>query len=193
MCDVLWCWTDEAGMATLWAAVITAIPASLAIWFAYRVGKRQLAIAEKQNEVARAAHDLENERVRAENYEGRSAIFGAARKYVNTILMTNRVPGMHPASQELDAQIHREFQEALGAAEFLFDQKVANLMDAIYQTAVSYHLDANLLEPEKGIMEEIRIRQSAAGNLRGTLAELKEAVRPYLTINGRGEVPEDRQ
>lgn len=209
-CETLWCWTDEGGMATLWAAVITAIPAYIApilaalisaipavfaVYFAWRVGQRQIEIAsrqvdiaDRQTKVAADAHLLEQQRVRAELYEKRSEIYGAARKFINTILMTGTVPGRNP-EHELDAQIAQEFQEALGAAAFLFDDKVADLMGDIFDTSVEFHLERLL--PPKLIVDRILGPSELIAKFKKLREELAEAVRPYLTINGVGDIPKD--
>ncbi|WP_295217348.1 hypothetical protein [uncultured Brevundimonas sp.] len=165
-------------MATLWAAVITSIPACLAILFAYRVGKNQVAIA-------KAAHELESERVRAELYERRAEVYGAARKYVNTILLVGRIPGFGNA---YDVSIHQNFMEALGASEFLFDDNVATIMDRISQTALRFHTLEQV--SKSALADPDGYGPETMEKLHNQLMELKEAVRPYLTINGRGEVPQ---
>jgi hypothetical protein len=211
-CETLWCWTDEGGMATLWAAVITAIPAFIApilaalisaipavfaVYFAWRVGQRQIEIAsrqvdiaKRQTEVAQAAHELESQRVRAELYEKRSAVYGAARKFINTIMMTGTVPGRNPDHQ-LDAVIAQDFQEAMGAAGFLFDDNVDGLMGQIFSKSVEFYLEKTIIAPTLiGPNDVVTRPREIMQELRELQHKLTEAVRPYLTINGRGEVPQ---
>lgn len=209
-CGTLWCWTDEAGMATLWAAVImaipayvapilaaliSAIPAVFAVYFAWRVGQRQIDIAsrqvdiaDRQTKVAAAAHLLEQQRVRAELYEKRSEIYGAARKFVNTILMSGRIPGRNP-DDPYGVQVYQDFQEALGAAAFLFDGKVADLMFEIYNTSAEFYLDELVSPPPLKPIQRVMGRTDIISRFRRHNDELTEAVRPYLTINGVGEIP----
>jgi hypothetical protein len=183
MCNAIWCFTNEEGMAVLWAAVITAIPAILAILFAYRVGSRQVDIAKRQTDVAEATLALERDRLRAELYDRRSAVYSAARAFGNAVLTTGKVPGIRPNSNERDEAIYAEFLDAVAASEFVFDNEVAAMMDNIHMIAINLHYDEFVLagQPD-AIMKENVQKRFATEAMRKGLDDLREGVRPYLAL-----------
>lgn len=163
MCQIIWCHTNAEGMATLWAAAITAVPAILAVIAAGIVGKRQLIIMA-------AAHSLEDQRLRAELYDRRSAIYSAARAFVHSVQFPRVIPGISGP----EGSLFRDFTEAVAASEFLFDDKVAGIMNRIFDTALVLTTEDD--GPKK---------TAARFDLSVQIIELKNAVRPYIDLGNK--------
>ncbi len=118
-------------MATLWAAVITAVPALFAIFFAYRVGRRQIDIQgkqsdimEKQSVIAERVAGIEEMKLKRELFDDRFDVYHATREWIRFIIGESRPPRVGPHAVEGEEQIIKTFLAEWDRSRFLFAPSV---------------------------------------------------------------------
>ena len=151
MCDVLWCYTDANGAAVVWAALVAAIPAVIAVYFAYRIGQRQLNILNAQvnlqAEASGQALAIEDLKVRTDLFDKRMEVYKATQAFVSVILTDGDPPSFKrtgTAEEQARQQgIARDFQDAVERSRYLFGRDVHDrLFEGVWDAAnrLHYHL-----------------------------------------------------
>ena len=147
ICNVLWCHTTAEGAAMVWAALIAAVPAILAVIGAVIIGRRQLRLldyqAALQAEVGYRAISVEAEKLKGDLWEKRFEVYEAARKFVSFMLTHGNVPGFNTAveGQTLKDQmmIQADFIGAMDRSKFLFRPEVRAYMEHIWEMGLNLH------------------------------------------------------
>jgi hypothetical protein len=106
-----------------WDAIATIVAGLIAVYAAYRVGKRQLAITERQNRVAEMA-------LKAELFDRRFAIYDTAMTLLDDVLTPPSIP--------TDRAKFVRLMEAVHSSRFLFDDlKIHETLLEIQEKAFS--------------------------------------------------------
>lgn len=149
-CHVFFCSNNPEAKAILWAAVIAAIPALLAVGFALRVGRLQADILKAQTrlqeEIANRSAKIEREKLKADLWEKRFAVYDATAKYVGETLISGWPPGMNtigtPDTQQRNRAIQNNFLTAIETSKILFSDGVHDDLQRIWSAACQLHIHA---------------------------------------------------
>nr|WP_295236651.1 hypothetical protein [uncultured Brevundimonas sp.] len=147
-CYVFFCSDNPEAKAILWAAVIAAIPALIAVAFALRVGILQARILTSQTrlqeEIARRAEKIERDKLKADLWEKRFAVYDATAKFIGETLITGWPPGMTaigaPETQQRHKTIHNDFLTAMETSKILFSDGVHDDLQRIWTAACQLHV-----------------------------------------------------
>lgn len=125
-----------------WEALATLITGAAAVYAAFRVGRRQTAIAHRQADIqadqARVQSqiaEVERIRLRMEMFSRRHEVYAATFDYLGHFLMTNSVPRLiqyegEEVPQE-EFELARRFRDASHLAPFIFRPEVDAFMKEI--------------------------------------------------------------
>lgn len=117
-----------------WEAFATLLAALLAVAGAVAVGLRQVAIQQRQAEIA----DLE---VRSTLWRERLAVYDATRAYLSHIVTKASVPGRQTPGGKMTSQpavamdVAQAFFTALDRSQFLFRPEVHRALDEVWRDA----------------------------------------------------------
>jgi hypothetical protein len=114
-----------------WEALATAITGALAVAGAVWIGRKQVQISDKQTEIQAALAKIEEEKLRAELFDKRFAVYDATARFIGETLARGRFP---------QDDTRREFELALDRSKFLFPPSVKRELVELHNKAIA--LDA---------------------------------------------------
>lgn len=140
LCGPITCNFEQDGVATIWAALITLLGGVLALAGALYVASKQGKILKNQidaqNSAASRAHDLEERRFQAEQFERKLSVFQNTRAWLEPVF-ARYVHEVVPEDDEVWAikenDLRRAFFESLTMAEFFFPPDVPKRLRFLYQ------------------------------------------------------------
>lgn len=147
-CHVFFCSDNPEAKAILWAAVIAAVPALLAVIGAFLIGQRQLQLldyqAALQGEIGIRAAEIEKGKLKADLFDRRMAVYTAAQAFVGVIMAEGEGPQFKTKGSveeiERQATIAREFSDAIGVSKYLFSQEVHDsLLNDLWRGSANLH------------------------------------------------------
>lgn len=175
MCDLINCFGTSEAYATIIAALIGLIGGLAAVGGAIWVAGRQSTILQKQTEIASRMVEIEEMKLKTDLYDRRIEVFSAMREVLGIVARSGRVPGYErTAGGDIFANAEfLRFQNAMGAAQFLFGGATRKSIEDIYRKLDDLSdVTDTIRDDQRGMTSvELTAARKKKSDLRGELTE----------------------
>lgn len=116
-CSIAWC-------AFSWEAFATLLTGMVAVFAAWSVGRRQVAIAKQQTEILSRQTEIQHLTLRHELFDRRYEVYESTANFLSDILRSGA---------RAETQLENEFKFAMGKSRLLFSPSVHENLREIYK------------------------------------------------------------
>lgn len=179
-----------------WEAFMTLLTGALAVGAAYQIGRKQVGIADRQADIqdrqtliSLELARIEKQKVRADLYDRRLAVFAAVDDWLRYTVQSGEPPAL---SGEAGLDVRRRFESAMITSRFLFRPIVRETVEHYWKLGNDLHyankcLDMDLEDHAPHAMDRTKI----VGTLAKALRTFQDLVGPEMDLGHVLEADED--